>query len=382
MQKLFNELMAVTERDKTKFFFKDFKSALDTDFRVFSYHLASYTDWLEPSALECRGIMFEMDGGKPVRIASRPMEKFFNLNECPFTIGLDLTKVVLAMAKEDGSLISSYVDKGRLGMKSKTSVYSQQAAEALQWISAPSNDAFKERVLELAKNGFTCNLEYVAPTNRIVLDYQDRNLILLNVRENDTGEYVPYTELFKDGILRPYLVRGYDFDTSNEDFIEEIRAQEGIEGFIFELESGQKFKLKTKWYSALHHTKDSINNNQRLFEVIIAGGSDDIKAMFFGDDYAIRKIETFEDIYRGYLTESLAELESLYAVIAGKDRKDYAVTAQTVLKSKPGLFGIIMMAFGNGIDYDKIVERISSVFMKEYKTLVPAEYSTIKVVEE
>lgn len=382
MQKLFNELMAVTERDKTKFFFKDFKSALDTDFRVFSYHLASYTDWLEPSALECRGIMFEMDGDKPVRIASRPMEKFFNLNECPFTIGLDLTKVVLAMAKEDGSLISSYIDKGRLGMKSKTSVYSQQAAEALQWISAPSNDAFKERVTELAKNGFTCNFEYVAPTNRIVLDYQDRNLILLNVRENDTGEYVPYTELFKDGVLRPYLVRGYDFDTSNEDFIEEIRAQEGIEGFIFELESGQKFKLKTKWYSALHHTKDSINNNQRLFEVIIAGGSDDIKAMFFGDDYAIRKIETFEDIYRDYLTESLAELESLYAVIAGKDRKDYAVTAQTVLKSKPGLFGIIMMAFGNGIDYDKVVERISSVFMKEHKTLVPAEYSTIKVVEE
>lgn len=382
MKKLFDELMAVTARDKTKFFYKDFKSALDTDFRVFSYHLASYTDWLEPSALECRGIMFEMDGDTPVRIASRPMEKFFNLNECPFTIGLDLSTTVMVTAKEDGSLISSYIDKGRLGMKSKTSVYSQQAAEALQWISAPSNDAFKQRVTELANAGYTCNFEYVAPTNRIVLEYQDRNLILLNVRENETGDYVPYTELFKDGVLRPYLVRGYEFDTSNEDFVEQIRDQEGIEGFIFELKSGQKFKLKTKWYSALHHTKDSINNNQRLFEVIIAGGSDDIKAMFFGDDYAITKIEKFEDIYRNYLTEAMSEIETLYSSIAGKDRKDYAVTAQTVLKQKPGLFGIVMLAFGNGIDYDKIVERISSVFMKEHKSLVPSEYATNKIVEE
>lgn len=382
MKKLFNNLMEVTERDKTKFFYKDAVSPFGTTFRVFSYHLASYTDWLEPDALECRGIMFEMDGDEPVRIASRPMEKFFNLNETPFTMNLDLSKVVLAMAKEDGSLISSYVDKDRLCLKSKTSMISEQAQAALSFLMLAENNAMYERVLELAKNGYTCNFEYVAPTNRIVLEYQEKNLVLLNVRNNASGEYVPYTEIFKDGILRQYLVRGFDFDTSNEDFIEEIRKMEGIEGFIFELENGLKFKLKTNWYSALHHTKDSINNNQRLFESIVANASDDLKAMFFGDDYAITKVEKFEEIYTSYLSESLATLEGLYSTINGKDRKDYAMTAQVVLKNQPGLFPIIMQYYGKGIDYDTVIDKINQSFLKISKSLVPAEYKKEIIVEE
>lgn len=374
MLELYDNLMAVTARDKTKFFYKDVQSALGTTFRVFSYHLASYTDWLEDGALECRGIMFEMDADGPVRIASRPMEKFFNLNETPFTMGLDLSTTVLAMAKEDGSLVSSYLDRGHLFMKSKTSISSNQAVEALQVIKRPENYALMERVKELAHLGFTCNFEYVCPTNRIVLGYQERALILLNVRENNTGEYVPYNEVFKDGDLRPYLVKGFEFDTSNEDFVKEIRTMEGIEGFVFELADGTKFKLKTDWYSALHHTKDSINNNARLFEVIVAGASDDLKAMFFGDSYALAKIEAFEEIHRHHLSTSLAELESLYTLVRGRDRKDYAMMAQTALKSNPGLFGIIMLAYERGLDYDNIVQQIDKVFIKNCKSMVPKEY--------
>lgn len=382
MRKLFKNLMAVCARDKTKFFYKDLTSVYGTTFRVFSYHLASYSDWLEPDALECRGIMFEMNGEKPVRIASRPMEKFFNLNETPFTMGLNLTKIVLAMAKEDGSLISSYVDQGNLCFKSKTSMFSEQSVEAQSFMMRAEHNALAERVLELAKNGYTCNFEYVSPTNRIVLEYQERNLVLLNVRSNSSGEYVPYKELFKDGILRKYLVRGFDFDTSSEDFVEEIRKMEGIEGFIFELENGLKFKLKTNWYSALHHTKDSINNNQRLFESIVANASDDLKAMFFGDDYAITKVNKFEEIHIGYLRDSLGLLESVYASVAGKDRKDYAMTAQVALKNQPGLFPIIMQYFGKGIDYDTVIDKINQSFLKISKTLVPAEYKKEIVVEE
>lgn len=382
MKKLFDNLMAVTARDKTKFFYKDIESAYGTKFRVFSYHMASYTDWLEPDALECRGIMFEMDGEEPVRIAARPMEKFFNLNETPFTMNLDLSKTSLVMAKEDGSLISSFVDNGVLCFKSKTSISSQQSAEALQFMLRSDNSAMFQRVLELAENGYTCNFEYVSPTNRIVLEYQDKAMVLLNVRHNTSGEYVPYQEIFKDGVLRKYLVRGYNFDTSNEDFVEEIRKMEGIEGFIFELQDGLKFKLKTNWYSALHHTKDSINNNQRLFESIVAGASDDLKAMFFGDDYAVTKINTFEEIHLDYLRESLAALEGLYATINGKDRKEYAMTAQVVLKNQPGLFPIIMQYFGKGIDYDTVIEKINQSFLKISKTLVPAEYGKEIIVEE
>lgn len=382
MTELYDNLMALTSIDSSKFFFKDLTSPYGTRFRIFSYHFASYSDWLNDDALECRGVMFEMDDDGPVRIASRPMEKFFNLDETPFTMNLDFSKIELALAKEDGSLISSYVDTGRLCFKSKTSMYSGQAVEAVQWISRAEHNALFERVLELAKTGYTCNFEFVAPTNRIVLEYQEKALVLLNVRHNDTGEYVSHSELFKDGILRPYLVKGFDIDLSAES-VEEIRSMEGIEGFIFQMSNGLKFKLKTRWYSALHNTKDSINNNQRLFETIAAGASDDLKGMFAGDDYAIRKVEIFEEIHREFLTSSIARLEELYPTIAGRDRKDYAVTAQTVFKDQPGLFSIIMQAYTGGLNYDTLIDQLNKVFLKISKGLVPEEYATeTKIFEE
>lgn len=80
--KLFDNLMALCEYDRTKFFYTDVNLSLGTTGRIFNYNYASYSDWLLPDALECRGIMFEIDAeGNPIKILSRPMEKFFNLNE-------------------------------------------------------------------------------------------------------------------------------------------------------------------------------------------------------------------------------------------------------------------------------------------------------------
>lgn len=381
MKELFDNLMELCQTcDKMKFFYKDFTSPFGTKFRIFSYNFASYTDWCLDDALECRGIMFEIDENGPVRIASRPMEKFFNLNETPFTMNLDFSKVSLVTAKEDGSLISTFVDAGRLRVKSKGSIYSDQSDAALQWIYRSENDAFRERLLELAKDGYTANLEYVAPDNRIVLDYQEKALVLLNIRHNDTGEYVPYKELFKDGILRQYLVRGFDIDTSNPDFVNEIRKMEGIEGFIFEMEDGLKFKLKTEWYCALHHTKDSINNNERLFGSIVANASDDLKSMFAGDTYAFNKVEAFEKVYLTWLSQSLSTLVDLNNQLVGLDRKDFALKAQVALKEQPGLFSILMNAFQKGLDFDALPEQLGRVFMKNCKKHVPAEYSKEEII--
>lgn len=80
--RLFNQLMKIADNDTTKFFWKDMTSGMGTKVRIFSYHVASYTDWLQAGALESRGIMFELDeNDKPVRVMCRPMAKFFNYQE-------------------------------------------------------------------------------------------------------------------------------------------------------------------------------------------------------------------------------------------------------------------------------------------------------------
>ena len=378
MIELYDNLMKLcAESDKGKFFYTDFVSPFETKFRIFSYNYASYSDWLLDDALECRGIMFEMDDNGPVRIAARPMEKFFNLGENPMTMDLNLDEVVLVTAKADGSLVSTYMDQTNIAFKSKGSIKSSQAAEALQVFKQPHREAFRARVTEITEAGYTCNMEYVAPTNRIVLPYQERDLILLNVRHNETGEYIPYQELFKDAALRPFLVEAYDPAS-----IENVRGMKEIEGFVYELASGQKFKLKTEWYCALHHTKDSINNNERLFEVVVAGGADDVIAMFTGDDYAREKVNAFTIVHLDYLSNTLGLLLDAQKQLAGKDRREFAIKGQELCKPYPGLFSVLMNTYQRPQETEQTIAQINKVFLKNHKLYIPLDYQAEVILPE
>lgn len=381
MNELFTQLMAlVNPNDQSKFFYRDFTTLMGTKARVFSYNYASYSDWLQEGALECRGILFEIDqDGNAVRIMSRPMEKFFNLNETPFTMNLDLSKVAYGMDKADGSLVSTFVDQDVLFMKSKTSVSSEQALAANGILNDIDHAALQARALELAKAGYTLNFEYVAPDNRIVLPYEKKALILLNIRHNDTGEYVSYNDIFADAALRPYLVKIYD-NLDSEVAVENIRATEGIEGYVFVMEDGLKFKLKTDWYVALHRTKDSITKNEALFEAVVTGASDDLRSLFAEDTWALAKIQAFESVYLDYLRTSIERLNTLYNELKGKDRKTYAVNGQQALSKTPFLFSVLMKAYATGIDSIALVDNLADVFMRNYKVYVPEEYKK-EVVE-
>ncbi len=384
MNELYNDLIALVEKGSyTKFFYKDFVTPFGTNVRIFTYNYASYEDWLKPNALESRGIMFEMDGEEPVRIMSRPMQKFFNLNENPFTIDLDLSKILYGTTKEDGSLISTYEDNGTLRTKSKSSIFSTQAVESHQVLLDYNNKELYDRCLELAKDGFTCNFEYVAPNNRIVIEYSQKDLVLLNVRENNTGEYVSYEELRKDPVLRKYLVGRFVFNSENpEETINDIIATEGIEGYVFVMEDDTVFKLKTDWYKSLHAVKDTLNNNEALFMTVVGGASDDLKTMF-NDEASITKIDAFERVFFKYLTDSLLELNKFYAEFRGKDRKTFAINSQERFKlmGRFELFGISMQQFTGALDADDIVGAINEVFLKNSSKYVPSEYINVVVSE-
>ena len=87
IKSLFDNLMNLCSDDNNTFFFVDTTSSMQSKFRIFSYYIASYSEWLKPDALECRGIMFELDdNNNPIRVAARPPKKFFNLFENPFLL--------------------------------------------------------------------------------------------------------------------------------------------------------------------------------------------------------------------------------------------------------------------------------------------------------
>lgn len=326
MEIIFDNLMALVDTNEA-FFYKDIEKGF-SNYRIFNYRLASYTDFMEPSALECRGIMFEIDtDSKPVRIASRPMEKFFNLDENPMTIGLDLSKVKRIMEKADGSLISTYVHNDIIYLKSKGSLESQQAIDATKFLHHKDNTALKDIVEHYTNNNFTVNMEWCSPDNRVVLHYDKPHLKILNVRHNVTGEY-EHKVFEKAKGHTVYLVSPIDV----VEFINNVPdMSESIEGFVCELESGQKFKIKTKGYLALHHSKDSINSPRRLYEVVLNEASDDLKSMFHDDHVALATITAMEEKVDNLYNHIVDSVERFYERNKGLERKDYAVLGQKEL---------------------------------------------------
>jgi T4 RnlA family RNA ligase len=332
---LYNDLMNLTKEGDT-FYFQDF--VLDgCTYRIFNYRLSSYTEFLRPSALESRGHMFEVDAmGDAVCFAAMPMHKFFNMNENPSTIDVDLSSVIAIMDKADGSLISTYIHGDQLRLKSKGSLFSEQAVNAMAWLDLPVNVYFKQLLTDFTVGGTTVNLEWVAPNNRIVLGYLEPNLLVLNARDMETGEYV------NPWILHEHMAASVDL--AGLDIVQFVNSipnmLDDIEGYVVKLSDGKWMKIKTAKYLSLHHAKDSVNNPRRLYECVLEEGVDDLRSMFFHDALAMKLIEEMQEKVTKLYNHVVKTVETFYEANKDLDRKSYAIKGQLDLEQL--YFGLAM----------------------------------------
>lgn len=367
MLSLFDNLMELCSDESNTFFFVDTTSSMQSKFRIFSYYIASYSEWLKPDALECRGIMFELNENEvPVRIAARPPKKFFNLFENPFTEDIKDDQVGLAFKKEDGSLISSFIDKGELFLKSKGSLFSQQVLDAQKWLYDERRKPLLECLKWYAENGITINMEWVSPDNRVVLTYEEPRLIILNARHNITGEYIDLEDLVKDQTINQYMVDNHPFETINE-LIKEVQELKDQEGYVVYNSKGAEpvFKIKCPWYVHLHSVKSSVSSDKNLWEAVAEGVSDDIKALFETDKASLDRIAKFESIYKKQFSFVYKTAIDIYNKLRGNSRKDYAIESQSILNEigYPQLFNIVMRLYLNGPD-ESIVDLIKDHLVK------------------
>lgn len=367
IKSLFDNLMNLCSDDNNTFFFVDATSSMQSKFRIFSYYIASYSEWLKPDALECRGIMFELDdNNNPIRIAARPPKKFFNLFENPFTENIKDDQVGLAFKKEDGSLISSFIDKGGVFLKSKGSLFSQQVLDAQKWLYDERRKPLLECLKWYAENGITINMEWVSPDNRVVLTYEEPRLIILNARNNITGEYIDLEDLVKDQTVNQYMVDNHPFETINE-LIKEVQELKDQEGYVVYDSKGSEpvFKIKCPWYVHLHSVKSSVSSDKNLWEAVTEGVSDDIKALFETDKASLDRIAKFESIYKKQFSFVYKTAIDIYNKLRGNSRKDYAIESQSILNEigYPQLFNIVMRLYLNGPD-ESIVDLIKDHLVK------------------
>lgn len=333
-------------------------------YQVFDYFLARYSDFLLEDSREARGIMFEVDeAGNPIRLACWMPKKFFNLNENPFTIGLDLSddNIDGVMDKMDGSIISTMMHNGKMILKSKTSLSSDHAAQATAFLYKGGYKSPLAELLEhFTKAGYSVHMELTSPDLRIVLGYPEIKLTILSMRRLSDGAmvskqnfYEHFPSEFRDDGTYYYWVKEYIADhffgnpfTGSPDlklmsgylngvpernkvsrFIDSIKGMTGVEGYIVRLKNGEHIKIKCDWYCALHHTKDSISAPRRLFETILNGAADDLKAMFAADPITVGRVIEMENKVVEKFNRLIKKVETFYNEHKSLDRKAYAIAA-------------------------------------------------------
>jgi len=357
--KLYENLMDLCKTSET-FYFSD-----QGPYRVFNYRLASYSDWLLSDALEARGIMYYLEDGKEPKLICRPFKKFFNRDENPLTMNLDLSRVVKAAIKEDGSLITSFIEPytGKLRVKSKQSLTSEQAVMAQAFLDSPENLRLKLEVEDLTGPGYkTVMMELVSPANRIVLEYPKTELRVIGIRDTETGELLERDQLdpvgFKE-VRNRWVFEQHGFlqnpPGGSAAFVESVAAQAGIEGYVFTLEDGTMFKEKTNWYKSLHHLKDSVSCERYLFDAIIDETVDDVKTMFRTDEFTMKRITDMENLVIPKFNSLIKTVEDFYAAHVLLERKEYAILGQ---KELGNLFNLAMGKYtGKGLNYKDFAKK-------------------------
>lgn len=370
-EQLYQNLVALTESDA--FFFKDFPAdEQHTMYRIFNYRLASYSDFLLPGALECRGTMFLVGrDGSYVDLVCRPQKKFFNLNENPMTMDLDLTDLYSCMVKEDGSLMSTYIHtNGELRLKSKGSTGSEQANDAMAWLK--TQPALLADLRRLAARDFTVNLEWTAPWNRIVVGYEKPALVAFSVIDNDTG--IMYgSDIVEDLELWDLLgcwVEQFEYEG---DLVEAVKNLVGSEGCVGITSNNVPFKLKGDWYLSLHRNKDSVSNSKALIELVLMEKVDDLKSMFTGDQLVIDKINAYEVSVSNVYNRVVTHVELFHTSHQHEDRKTYAIAAKEYWDTSSEQWGFhAQMSIMQGKDYENQIKQLmirnaSDYILKEFE---------------
>lgn len=287
-------------------------------------------------ARECRGICYDLKTGK---IASRGLQKFFNVGEKPETEieNIDFSKDhiivdkmvcmivvfshVLTQKLQDGTMVCAILVKDeKLNDENKRVV---RFRTKMGWITDPSkyteefvygtndesvfpifditNDEYRltesqaqamanghKGYVEFStfwiKKGYSPIFEFVSPKNQIVLLYEKPSLVLLALRHNYDGHYLSYEETKRSceefGISFTEPLLQMSNETSLEKVQNFIKEQIGVEGYVVRFNDGTMYKIKSMWYLELHSCKTSNKKitDTDIWNAVLDNTIDDIQS--------------------------------------------------------------------------------------------------------
>lgn len=313
---------------------------------IYNYSQATqYEAKWDEVTLSCRGLVFDDEGNQ----VSYPFKKFFNIEEGKHIPTEDFE----IYEKVDGSLITVFNYNGEWIVSSRGSFTSDQAIAAQKLFEQLMN-------LDRINPGVTYLFELIAPWNRIVVDYGEREeLILLGARgKNFEASHSELYELTK--LLGCNLIRKFDFEDYRE--IQKLNW-ENNEGFIVRFTNGDRCKIKFADYVKLHRVLtncssydiwENLKEFDKLPEEMLQDVPDEFYDWVHGVEWKLRKsFNHIEHLHMAYLSSIIRY---------GLDRKEFALRVQELDDANHGL---IFAMYNN--KQDKVKQLIWKMIKPEYE---------------
>lgn len=234
----------------------------DNTLSIYNYtEGAQYKRYWNDVTLNCRGLILD----NYMEIVARPWKKFFNYGERPLLFSTD--DPVEVTDKKDGSLgiLYRHPMTGDYRIATRGSFLSDQALHG--------TDIFSNKYSHIVTpcDGVTFLFEIVYPSNRIVLDYDGMDdLILLGAVQNQYGWYYGPNEAA--GMLNwpGPVTEVFEYRTTNDCF---KVHRPNAEGLVIRAGS-EMVKLKQEDYVALHKLVTGLNE-RAVWERLRAGETRD-----------------------------------------------------------------------------------------------------------
>ena len=310
--------------------FYEIKTQLDGyDISCFNYRLANFQHFVEPikgadiRGNEMRGItfVFNMDGSLYKRYIL--LDKFFNVDQTPCSMysivkNFEIDNVYV---KEDGSVVNFIMlPNGKIYAKSKMSFISEQAKEVQDLFD---NDiSLQKFVRSMLEKDIMPVFEFVSPRNRVVLQYDKTELILLRLRCNKTGKYLRLEDFDLEGIRK-----AVSFEVKKLDDLIALKSEiKDIEGWIVQFTNGKMVKVKGDHYCALHGIlTDSLNRENDIISLILDNKIDDVLGQLSENDSRRINVNQIIEIVNFEMNKLKNDTSDLLKHFNGV-KKDFAIT--------------------------------------------------------
>lgn len=305
---------------------------------------------------ECRGLIFYADTGE---IASRRYQKYWNIgqNEEAQPHNIDFNRPHVIMDKLDGSMVAPCLYDGAIEWHTKMG-RTNVADQIEEFVSTrPHYDALARKCIE---NGMTPLFEWTSMKQIVVLRYPVDNLVLMHVRDNQTGEYMSreYVQQLGDfygiDVVKTFDGSAHDIHA----FVEYTRGLKDLEGFVIQFQNGEMYKIKADDYCLLHRSKEEINQEKNVVAMVFAENFDDLLANFDNSDYTAL-VNFNRDALAG-VRDSANSVMSLHADISSKvtTRAEYAKMVSTMALPDPLFKGLLFKALDGRDIFMEIIKII------------------------